>query len=92
MGCSHLDYPSIAMFDLVDCNNFYALYSDLSAQVMKTFSQFSANMKVYSIDEAFLDMTGFSQIGYQQHAEKIKRLQLSGREFPSLLVLLQQKH
>jgi len=37
----------------------YALYGDLSARVMKVLEQFSPDIEVYSIDEAFLSFTGF---------------------------------
>ena len=35
----------------------YSLYADMSARVMKVLSQFSPRLEVYSIDEAFLDLT-----------------------------------
>jgi DNA polymerase V len=35
----------------------YALYADMSDRVMKTLASFSPLMEVYSIDEAFLDVT-----------------------------------
>ena len=35
----------------------YTLYGDLSSRVMATLNQFAPQMEVYSIDEAFLDMT-----------------------------------
>ncbi|MEJ7672701.1 MAG: hypothetical protein WKF59_08305 [Chitinophagaceae bacterium] len=35
----------------------YTLYGDLSERVMKTLSEFIPKMEVYSIDEAFLDMS-----------------------------------
>src|SRR5213593_2009993 len=35
----------------------YSLYADLSARVMKVLSQFSPRLEVYSIDEAFLDLS-----------------------------------
>jgi DNA polymerase V len=35
----------------------YSLYADMSARVMKVLSQFSSKLEVYSIDEAFLDLT-----------------------------------
>lgn len=38
----------------------YALYADLSARVMTTLEQLSPAVEVYSIDEAFLDLTGVS--------------------------------
>lgn len=36
----------------------YALYGDLSRRVIQTLSQWSPLVDVYSIDEAFLDLTG----------------------------------
>ena len=35
----------------------YTLYGDLSSRVMATLTKFSPQLEVYSIDEAFLDMT-----------------------------------
>ena len=36
----------------------YALYADLSARVMSILEEFAPSLEVYSIDEAFLDLTG----------------------------------
>jgi DNA polymerase V len=36
----------------------YTLYADMSARVMATLEEFAPNLEVYSIDEAFLDLTG----------------------------------
>lgn len=36
----------------------YALYADLSARVMETLAEMSPQVEVYSIDEAFVDVTG----------------------------------
>ena len=38
----------------------YALYGDMSSRVMQTLARFSPAMEIYSIDEAFLDLTNFS--------------------------------
>ena len=39
----------------------YALYADMSQRVMQTLKTFSPNTEIYSIDEAFLNITGFTQ-------------------------------
>jgi DNA polymerase V len=39
----------------------YSLYGDLSDRVMETLAQF-APLEIYSIDEAFLDLSGFSHL------------------------------
>ncbi len=48
----------------------YTLYGDLSQRVMETLSQFTPSMEVYSIDEAFLDFSGFGRkdiVEYGRH-------------------------
>ena len=37
----------------------YALYGDMSQRVMETLAHFTPVIEVYSIDEAFLDLSGF---------------------------------
>ncbi|MBL4692295.1 MAG: Y-family DNA polymerase, partial [Magnetovibrio sp.] len=37
----------------------YELYADLSARVMSVLADFSPDLEVYSIDEAFLNLDGF---------------------------------
>jgi len=48
----------------------YTLYGDISARVMQTLEQFSPNVEVYSIDEAFLDLAGMS--GLSDYAQTIR--------------------
>ena len=48
----------------------YALYGDLSRRVMETLGMFTPNIEVYSIDEAFLDLSGR---GYQAVSQEIRR-------------------
>jgi DNA polymerase V len=38
----------------------YTLYGDMSQRVMETLEQFCPDLEVYSIDEAFLSLTGFT--------------------------------
>jgi DNA polymerase V len=38
----------------------YTLYGDMSARVTETLSHFSPEFEIYSIDEAFLNLTGFT--------------------------------
>jgi DNA polymerase V len=38
----------------------YTLYGDLSARVMHTLEELSPTLEIYSIDEAFLDLSGIS--------------------------------
>ena len=46
----------------------YELYADVSSRVMQTLEYLSPEVEVYSIDEAFLDLTGlrdYEEFGYQ---------------------------
>ena len=50
----------------------YPLYGDMSARVMTILEQFSPNVEVYSIDEAFIDLTGIVHTPLKQYATRIK--------------------
>lgn len=52
-----LDRHKVAVF-----SSNYTLYGDMSARVMDTLAQFSPDMEIYSIDEAFLGLKGFSDL------------------------------
>lgn len=47
----------------------YTLYGDMSDRVMRVLSSFTPDIEVYSIDEAWLDLTGFQNIA--SYADKI---------------------
>lgn len=38
----------------------YTLYGDMSARVTETLSHFAPDIEIYSIDEAFLNLSGFT--------------------------------
>ena len=50
----------------------YALYGDMSNRVMQTLTQFTPEMEIYSIDEAFLDLSNFSRIDLAEYGRNIK--------------------
>ena len=50
----------------------YALYGDMSCRVMSVLSDFTPDIEIYSIDEAFLDISGVSN-NYEMYATKIKK-------------------
>ena len=53
----------------------YALYADLSSRVMHTLESMAPRVEVYSIDEAFLDLTGLgSTVSLLQHGQNIKSI------------------
>ena len=54
--------------------NHYA-YTKISVQVMKVLKDFSPNVEVYSIDEAFVDFTGLTKLYKMNYYELAKCLQ-----------------
>lgn len=60
----------------------YALYGDLSSRVMAILGQFSPNMEVYSIDEAFLNFDGMNIPDYQQYGLEMKKRTLKWLSIP----------
>jgi DNA polymerase V len=49
----------------------YTLYGDMSARVMETLGNFTPEMEIYSIDEAFLNLAGFTQ-NLTEYAREIR--------------------
>jgi len=50
----------------------YTLYADMSNRVMKVASEFAPNQEIYSIDECFLDLTGFEHFGLTDYGQRIR--------------------
>ena len=49
----------------------FPLYGDMSGRMMSTLSQFSPNLEIYSIDEAFLSLEGFENQNLFEYAQKM---------------------
>ena len=52
----------------------YALYGDLSKRVMSVLKRFTPNLEVYSIDEAFLDLSHVEEKYLEDYAMEIKSI------------------
>lgn len=50
----------------------YALYGDLSNRVMAILGQFTPNLEIYSIDEAFLNFDGMTVLDYHDYGIQMK--------------------
>lgn len=57
---------------IVALSSNYALYADLSNRVVEVLSAFTPNLEVYSIDESFLDLTGFVGRDLVQYGQQIR--------------------
>lgn len=51
----------------------YALYGDLSSRVMDVLSKFSPDLEIYSIDEAFLVLTGMRTRDWEEWGRRLRR-------------------
>ncbi|MEQ1530802.1 MAG: Y-family DNA polymerase [Methylococcales bacterium] len=60
----------------------YALYAQLSARVMSTLEEFAPNIEIYSIDEAFLDLTGVCHKDPIAYGQIIKKTVLKKTGIP----------
>lgn len=59
MGVPYFQVRELAeTHGIVAFSSNYALYADMSSRVMTTLEQLAPSVEVYSIDEAFLDLTG----------------------------------
>ena len=50
----------------------YPLYGDLSNRVMSILGQFTPNVEIYSIDEAFLNFDGLNVLDYHNYGLQMK--------------------
>ncbi|OGU38822.1 MAG: SOS mutagenesis and repair protein UmuC [Ignavibacteria bacterium GWB2_35_12] len=70
--------PLFKVQDLVkkhDVNVFssnYVLYGDISHRIMTTLEQFSPNVEIYSIDEAFISLEGFKRKNLTEYCREIR--------------------
>ena len=51
----------------------YPLYGDMSQRVMEVLRQFTPELEVYSIDEAFLHFEGFDQYDMNAYAQQMRK-------------------
>ena len=59
----------------------YTLYGDMSSRVMRVLGQFTPNLEIYSIDEAFLGLQGLEQ-RLAAHADELRRTVLQWTGIP----------
>ncbi|HEX6430781.1 MAG TPA: Y-family DNA polymerase [Niastella sp.] len=69
---SFLIEPLLQQHNVSVFSSNYTLYGDLSDRVMTTLSQFADQLEVYSIDEAFLNLTAFRHHNLTDYAQTIR--------------------
>jgi len=69
----------------------FALYGDISRRVMKTLKQFSPQMEIYSIDEAFLDLSSIKDQNLLEHGYKMRKTILKWTGIPTSIGIARTK-
>ena len=69
----------------------YSLYGDISRRVMKTLKYFTNEIEVYSIDEAFLDLTNFPDDLVELFGKKIRNTVLEWTGIPTSIGIANTK-
>lgn len=71
--------PAFEIKQLIEKHNVavfssnFPLYGDMSARVMAQLSSFTPEAEIYSIDEAFLNLVGFSHLGWKEYGTTITK-------------------
>ncbi len=60
----------------------YTLYGDMSQRVMNTLRELTSDVEVYSIDEAFLDLRGFTHRDLLEYGKEIRATVLQWTHIP----------
>jgi DNA polymerase V len=50
----------------------YTLYGDMSQRMMAVVRQFSPRQEIYSIDESFIDLSGFGEEDLRDYGQQIR--------------------
>ena len=81
--------PYFKVKELVKKNNIhifssnYALYGDISRRVMKTLKSFSDKIEIYSIDEAFVDLSHIHDKEIENYGKEIRERILKWTGIPT---------
>ena len=81
--------PYFKVKNLVKRNNIqifssnYSLYGDISRRVMRTLKSFSNNIEIYSIDEAFIDLSHIEEKEVEKYGKEIRERVLKWTGIPT---------
>ena len=69
----------------------YSLYGDLSRRVMRTLKRFNSDIEIYSIDEAFIDLSNFSDLEVENVGKEIRSTVLRWTGIPTSIGIAKTK-
>ena len=75
MGAPYFKYKDVIKRNNVEVfSSNYTFYGDMSARVMTSLRSIVGEIEIYSIDEAFLDVSEFYYCNLEDTAKEIKKL------------------
>ena len=69
----------------------YSLYGDMSRRVMRTLKRFNSDIEIYSIDEAFLDLSNFPDNEVKNIGHEIRNIVLKWTGIPTSIGIAKTK-
>jgi DNA polymerase V len=69
----------------------YSLYGDLSRRVMRTLKRFNSDIEVYSIDEAFMDLSNYTDTEVESVGREIRQTVLKWTGIPTSIGIAKTK-
>ena len=69
----------------------YSLYGDISRRVMRTLKRFNSDIEIYSIDEAFLDLSNFPDNEVENVGHEIRNIVLKWTGIPTSIGIAKTK-
>ncbi len=69
----------------------YSLYGDMSRRVMRTLKRFNSDIEIYSIDEAFIDLSNFPDNEVENVAQEIRATVLKWTGIPTSIGIAKTK-
>ena len=70
----------------------YSLYGDLSRRVMRTLKRFNSDIEVYSIDEAFMDLSNYTDMEVESVGREIRKTVLKWTGIPTSIGTVSYTH
>ncbi|PIP55139.1 MAG: SOS mutagenesis and repair protein UmuC [Bacteroidetes bacterium CG23_combo_of_CG06-09_8_20_14_all_32_9] len=83
--------PFLKRYNVIVFSSNYILYGDMSQRVMNTLAQFSPDIEIYSIDEAFLSLGGFEFFNIDEYARNIREITTKNTGIPVSVGVAQTK-
>ncbi len=83
MGAPYFKFKDrLRELDAVIVSSNYTLYGDMSSRVMTMLSHYTPHMEIYSIDEAWLDLSGINPLSLDAYGREIVSRVYQGTGIP----------